>query len=984
MTDRSIVVRLEAAVSGYVRGMREAAQVTDAIPPSARKASSSFDDMAKSADKNRQEWDRAGTALTAFGTAALAGLALATKASIDWESAWTGVLKTVDGSPAQLDALEGSLRQMARTLPATHAEIAAVAEAAGQLGVKTADVAAFTRVMIDLGETTNLSADEAATSIAQLMNIMGTAPDQVDNLGAAIVELGNNGASTERDIVQMAQRIAGSAQIIGLTEGELLGIANALASVGIEADAGGTAISTVMTDMAKAVSTGSQELDQFAAVAGVSAEQFATAFKEDPADAVAMFVEGLGRLNESGGDVFTTLSDLGQADVRVSRALLSLAGAGDMLRESMEMGNDAMEENTALAIEAAKRYDTTASKVEMARGAFNDAMITIGDSFMPIVAQAAEAAAGLATAISNIPAPLLEAATGMGAVAGAASLAAGGFLLVFPRVMDTVAAFKLLNAQHPQLAAGLGAVGKAMGIVAVAAAAVEMGQLIGQAQVAQVEIQTLTEDLQALAAGAEDAGPALSELFSKGADWSPWADQVETADQAIQSFASSAREAMSDNFWEQLDQKMDIGGGEMAEFAAMTEQLDQAFASMVEGGQLDEATDLFDRFTAAAVEQGVPLEELAEMFPLYTAGADAAADSQNALSGQYEDTNREMMMQVTTLEELIDLQAESAGLVLSERDAQIQFEEAVRGVSEALETQIDELARQYEAAGMGTEAARARAEAEVAAADKLDITTEAGARNRAALDEIASAGWDLIESMEANDATQGQLQGTMATTRQRFLDAAAAMGMGSDEANRLADQLGLIPEEVDVDVAVATATAQSAVDSFITRNNGRVITFQGRVTEVHGSGGNLSNVGMATGGAVFGPGTSTSDSVPARLSVGEHVWTAAEVAAAGGHSEIYKMRRAIARYGRTAAARGFAEGGEVGRSAREMVWSSPAGTGAGASLQAPAVSLDGMRIVGRLDLGNGLHGMIDARVAASLGEQSRARQGTRSTEGPMR
>src|SRR3546814_19713866 len=61
-----------------------------------------------------------------------------------------------------------------------------------------------------LGETTNLSADEAATSLAQLMNIMQTAPEDVDRLGSAVVALGNNGASTERDIVEMSQRIARS------------------------------------------------------------------------------------------------------------------------------------------------------------------------------------------------------------------------------------------------------------------------------------------------------------------------------------------------------------------------------------------------------------------------------------------------------------------------------------------------------------------------------------------------------------------------------------------------------------------------------------------------------------------------------------------------------------------------------------------------------------------------------------------------------
>lgn len=56
----------------------------------------------------------------------------------------------------------------------------------------------------------------------------------------------------------------------------------------------------------------------------------------------------------------------------------------------------------------------------------------------------------------------------------------------------------------------------------------------------------------------------------------------------------------------------------------------------------------------------------------------------------------------------------------------------------------------------------------------------------------------------------------------------------------------------------------------------------------------LSTSGFASGGThaghVWGRGSGTSDSVPARLSRGEHVWTAREVAAAGGHSAVAALR----------------------------------------------------------------------------------------------
>ena len=147
----------------------------------------------------------------------------------------------MDGSAEEMAVLERQLRDMAGYLPATHQEIAAVAEAAGQLGIKRQDVAAFTRTMIDLGNTTNMSAEEAATSLARLSNIMGVSASDVDRLGSVIVELGNNSATTEAEIVKMTMRIAGAGNQIGMTTPQVLAWASAMSSVGIEAEMGGSA-----------------------------------------------------------------------------------------------------------------------------------------------------------------------------------------------------------------------------------------------------------------------------------------------------------------------------------------------------------------------------------------------------------------------------------------------------------------------------------------------------------------------------------------------------------------------------------------------------------------------------------------------------------------------------------------------------------------------------------------------------------------------
>src|SRR3972149_1963345 len=189
-----------------------------------------------------------GGSLTKFVTLPVVGMGfLALKSAISFESAFAGVRKTIDATEPEFAVLRQGIRDMAKEVPASVQEISKVAEAAGALGIAKSYILGFSRTMIDMGETTELVADEAAMAIARIANIMQTPQDQFDNMGSAIVDLGNKGASTEREIVEMALRIAGAGKMAGLTEGSVTGLASGLASVGIEAERGGSAIRRVFS-----------------------------------------------------------------------------------------------------------------------------------------------------------------------------------------------------------------------------------------------------------------------------------------------------------------------------------------------------------------------------------------------------------------------------------------------------------------------------------------------------------------------------------------------------------------------------------------------------------------------------------------------------------------------------------------------------------------------------------------------------------------
>ena len=930
VANRSTKVRLEADITAFIADMERAGKVTQnvaeqtasgakqaaaiqkraqaeqvaAVRAATAAAKQAADEQAAAAKKGRQALDEVAQVAARGAVAVGAGLALTAKAAVDWESAWAGVAKTVDGTDAQLAELEDSLRGMAKTLPASHDEIAAVAEAAGQLGVKTADVAGFTETMIKLGATTNLSADEAATSIAQISNVMGTmdrlGTDGVDRFASALVALGNNGASTERDIVNMASRIAGAAKVVGLSEPDLLAVSNALASVGIEAEAGGTAFSNVLIDMSKAIKTGNSDLEGFARVAGMSTEQFAQAFEDRPAAAVDAFTQGLARIQQSGGDVFTVLSDLGQSDVRVTSALLKMAGSGDLLSQSLDDGTRAWEANSAMQAEFAKRAETTAAKMQVARNNIRDAAITIGDSLLPVLSSAATAGANLAQVIAGIPAPMRNAGLAVAGVGASGILAAAGIAKVVDIGKKAGDAFTYISQRGPRAAAAVDKVkGSAIGLGKVAgitlAAGTIGGLLIGDGS-SYRGVDKITADIldstDAIAAWDKTIADATSRigLFH---------------DESVNSFGDVLDAAFSPSKLQQVSsglsglfKTLTLGAFDNASAVSQADdalkQMDATLAAL-EARDPKLATEQFQKLAAYAKDNGVSLDQLMDKLPQYEnavaqAGneAKAAGDkSQSAgagvksMGGAIDEAGKNAADAAKSLDDLSQSFSDLGAQLLGQRGSARDFQAAIDDATAAVKANGETLA----------------------------ISTEKGRANQAALDEIASATAAWASASVDAGASQEKVTSIMESGRAAFLKAAGDMGMGADEAARLADKLGLIPENVGTMYETSgLIDSQAQVEGYTEVING-VPTFVATTVSTPGSKTaqdeaakvteKLSKIPLSVNTSIGTPGINTAqdeadtlwgklDRIPA--SVSSNVWLNGATTAA---AQAWEVQRAL-------------------------------------------------------------------------------------------
>lgn len=416
------------------------------------RAGRSIEEFGKKVENISNKLDKIGTTVTTRLTLPIAAIATgAVNSAKEFETAFTGVEKTVDGTKQQIANLKQGIKDMVEEIPSSTTEISAVAEAAGQLGIQTDNILSFSKAMIDLGNSTNLTADEAASQLAKFANITQMSQKDFDKLGSSIVDLGNNFATTEADIVNMAMRLAGAGHQVGMSEGQILGLATALSSVGIEAEMGGSAISKAMVKMQNAVEqsgsklnsvlkktgmslrdlellsannskdfkdlcqsigmtstevkqliTAGTNLEDFAAVSGMTAEQFKKAWKEDAASALSEFIKGLGHAQDKGESAITMLSEMGLTEVRLRDSLLRAANAGNLFNNALETGTKSWNENVALTNEANKRYQTLDSRLKMTTNKINNMATSMGNKLTPTVNKVLDKVDGLIDKIDGL------------------------------------------------------------------------------------------------------------------------------------------------------------------------------------------------------------------------------------------------------------------------------------------------------------------------------------------------------------------------------------------------------------------------------------------------------------------------------------------------------------------------------------------------------------------------------------------------------
>lgn len=889
MADRRVKVVFSAEVQNFKAGMAEAAaatnktkQATEAAGKASEQASKvSADGAAKAAEaakKHQAALENVGQVATGVGLAAVAGVGLAIKSYADFDKQMSSVKAATHETAGNMDLLKQAAISAGAETAFSATEAAQGIEELAKAGVSTKDILnGGLAGALDLAAAGGQSVAESAEIAASALTQFGLSGEKVPHVADLLSAAAGKAQGSVSDMGAALNQVGLVAAQTGLTIEETTGGLAAFASAGLTGSDAGTSFKTMLaalTPNSEAAATAMSEL-------GISAY-----------DSQGNFVG----LSEFAGQLRDSLSGL--TDEQRNSTLETIFGS-DAVRaasvlyeqgaEGVQKWEDAVNDAGYAAETAALMQDNLAGDLEKLGGAFDTVLLQSGSGANEVLRGLVQGLEGFIDAVGKVPAPVLSAGTGLVALIGGAGLLAGGLITVIPKIRETKEALEVLAPAGSKARTALEGVGRAAGgALAIGALTVVVAKLAEADYMSKIDtgMGRVAKALAEVTTNSPNASAALDSLF-KDRDGGNLINGVEDLNTAMQRTFNKNRDQDFNDWAEGIVNGMTGVKGSSQILEDSFGRVDDSLASMVSGGKAEDAAKAFERIEAAAKIQGASVEELAAKFPAYNdalaaaeAEATTAAGATEGATDAIKGAGSAAEGAAPTAKDLADSLAEVGVNADGSIDDLAKFTEALLAAG-LIELSARDAARGFE------EAIDAVAAAAAANGQTMDITTEKGRANQAALDAVARAGMSVVEANAANGASQQVLQGNLDATYDNLVSSAKALGATDDEAIALARDLMGIPPGVSIQswmsseakrIAQETGAAADAVNGKTVNVyvNTHETTFQKVIRQLSGdtsapvgagtvlapkkaTGGRLA--GYADGGQLptTGPGTGMTD-----------------------------------------------------------------------------------------------------------------------------
>jgi len=534
--------------------------------------------------------------------------------------------------------------------------------------------------------------------------------------------------------------------------------------------------------------------------------------------------------NTSPEDAINAIGSAFRGEAEPIRAYGILLDDATLRQSALEMGlisttkNALTPQQKVLAAQAVIMKQTTDAQGDFARTSdglansqrslaaqFEDTQAQLGQALLPVALKATSTMGAMLKTLNGLPEPLKL--TGAAAVAAVA-----GFILLAPRIVSTVDAFKALRETSPRAAGAIGGLGKAMAAYAAIA-------LVASTRTREVN------------GGSGDLAGLLSQIASSGKGMDQLGFTIQGITTGVHDFNDAVTRTQTANFFDGLDKGFSSLFGAASVLGQAEESVNSvndALVQMVRDGNANTAAAAFDRLRESFVAGGGSVDQFNAAFRPYLDAVDAAKRPTDDLS---------FAQQVLK---------DKAAAAKQEIAALTEITKAWQGLADR-DSATDALAAGYEDLAEAVKKNKGSLEG------STDAARDARSAFRDSMGDIAA----YAETFKNPAAKAKALKDKLDEAKDRL----GSMGLSDGEIARITK-----PYQRLADEASKAAAAQDKIDRDIRIS---ITTTYGSNSSTYKS--QVPKQGRAGGGAITGPGTATSDSIPIMASDGKWMIKAAAV-----------------------------------------------------------------------------------------------------------
>jgi TP901 family phage tail tape measure protein len=335
-------------------------------------------------DRINTKLGKVSTNIAIGGAAIAAPLGLALSKAVEFEDKMADVAKTTGLTTQESEAYGKAILDMSKKTRTSISALQDIGIVGGTIGVAKDELVAFTRAgnefAIALASDFGGSTEEAVTAVAKLKNLFKETRDlKIDQVitkaGSAINEV-SNAAGSAANINDFMLRVGSLPDALKPSIQASAALGGFLEDSGLKAEIAAGGYSNLILVAGK-------NLPAFAAQMGISTKAAQKLFAEDPTGFAVKFAKSLSKLAP---DALTKkLEKLKIGSQETIKVVGALGSGYEKLSKIQAISNKGFADGNSLSSEAAKKNETMAGKLAMAKNNMDALAITVGTVLAPLL-----------------------------------------------------------------------------------------------------------------------------------------------------------------------------------------------------------------------------------------------------------------------------------------------------------------------------------------------------------------------------------------------------------------------------------------------------------------------------------------------------------------------------------------------------------------------------------------------------------------------